>query len=190
MNFIENIKIKIGERLLQKELPVLQRNRNLFNLTTTKTAGIIYEASSIEDYELVRKYVGYLKEYGIKTKVVGYFSKKEMPRFTYSKLDYEFFHKKELNWYFKPPLGSSPFIDKFVNEETDLLIDLNILDYFPLKYIAAMSRAKFKIGAFSEKNKEIHDMMIEIGADKSLKYFLRQVDTYLQMLNKKEGIAI
>lgn len=181
MSLIENIKITIGKRMLRKETEGIQRNRNLFNLTTTKTAGILYEASDVEDYELIKKYVGYLREYGIKVKTIGYFSKKEIPEFTFSKLDYEFFTKKELNWYLKP---MTLFTDQFVVQDFDLLIDLNIHDHFPLKYLAAASAAKFKIGKFSDDNKVTHDMMIEIQTDKTLKYFLRHIDTYLQMINK------
>jgi hypothetical protein len=183
MSFIDNIKTGIGKRMLQKEVAGIQRNRGLFNLATSKTAGILYEASNGEDYELIKKYVGYLKEYGIKVKTIGYFSKKEIPQFTFSKLDYEFFTKKELSWYCKP---LTSFTDQFVQQEFDLLIDLNIYAHFPLKYLASISKAKFKIGRLNEDNKITHDMMIEIDSEKNLKYFLRQVDIYLQMINKKE----
>ncbi len=168
---------------MQKEIANIKRKRNLFNLTTALTAGILYEASNPEDYELIRKYVGYLKEYGIKVKTIGYFSQKEVPQFTFSKLDYEFFTKKELNWYLKP---ITSFTDQFSSQEFDLLIDLNINDHFPLKYIAGISMAKFKIGKYSEENKDVHYMMIEIDSTKNLKYLLRQIDIYLQMINKKE----
>lgn len=183
MKFIEDLKINIGKRILKKERTNIVRSNGLFNLTNSKTAGILYEASNVEDFELVKKYVGYLREYGIRVKTIGYFSKKEIPEFTFSKLDYEFFTKKELNWYMKP---LTTFTDQFIDQEFDLLIDLNIYDYFPLKYMAAISKAKFKIGKLSEDNKVSHDMMIEIDETKNLKYFLRQVDIYLQMLNKKD----
>lgn len=183
MTIITNIKTAIGKYMLKKETAGMVRDRGLFNLTTSKTAGILYEASSGEDYELIKKYVGYLREYGIKVKTIGYFSKKEIPSFTFSKLDYEFFTTKELSWYLKP---MTSFTDHFVKQEFDLLIDLNIHDHFPLKYLACASKAKFKIGKYSDENKVSHDMMIEIDADKNLKYFLRQVDIYLQMINKKE----
>lgn len=183
MSLIENVKMSIGRRMLQKETAGMQRDRGMFMLTNTKTAGILYEASNGEDYELIRKYVGYLREYGIKVKTIGYFSRKEIPQFTYSKLDYEFFTKKELNWYLKP---ATSFTDQFVEQDYDLLIDLNTGDHFPLMYLAGLSKAKFKIGKYSNENRVTHDMMIEIGADKGLKYFLRQIDTYLQMINKKD----
>ncbi len=102
---------------------------------------------------------------------------------TYSKLEYDFFSTKELNWVGKP---SSMVIQNFMNEEYDLLIDLNINDLFPLKYISALSKASFKVGKYNEKELDIYDMMIDSDNTKTLKYFLRQVDVYITMLNKVE----
>jgi hypothetical protein len=88
-----------------------------------------------------------------------------------------------LNWFGKP---STHIIENFINEEYDLLIDLNIHDHFPLKYIAALSKAKFKVGKYKEQDEIIYDMMIDSDNTQKLKYFLRQVDTYIAMLNKPE----
>ena len=79
---------------------------------------------------------------------------------------------------------SSPVIQNFINEEYDLLIDLNIRDYFPLKYISALSKAAFKVGKFDESDTAFFDMMIDADNTKTVKYFLRQIDTYITMLNK------
>lgn len=185
MGFIENIKIKVGKHRLKKETEAIKRKRSFFNFNYTKTAGILYEASKTEDYELVNKYVSYLKGEGIKTKTIGYFSQKEIPEFSFSKTEYSFFTKKETNWFYRPPIETNDFISKFVNEEFDLLIDLNIFDHFPLKYLSSISKAKFKIGKYSDENKAIYDMMMEISSEKSLKYFLKETDTYLHMLNNK-----
>lgn len=74
----------------------------------------------------------------------------------------------------------------FIEEEYDLLIDLNINDHFALKYIAALSKATFKVGKYEEDDVPIHDMMIDSDHTKTVKYFLRQIDTYITMLNKVE----
>ena len=184
MKLIEDIQKKIGAFLLRKELAGVERNKALLNMDDAKTFGIIFEASNKDHVELVKKYAGYLKEMRKKVKVIGYCDAKEIPEFTYSRLEYEFFLKKDLSWYFKP---SGMEIDNFIREEFDVLIDLNLEDHFPLQYIAALSRAKCKVGKFSNEKKEIYDLMIEVDPDKSFKYFLRQVDTYLVMINKKEA---
>ena len=77
-------------------------------------------------------------------------------------------------------------IQNFINEKYDVLLDLNINDHFSLKYISALSKADFKVGKFSTLGVEIYDMMIDSDNTKTLKYFLKQVDIYITMLNKVE----
>jgi hypothetical protein len=185
MSVIKKIKDTVANRNLRKELTLNPRSiqPHKFNFTNIKTVGIIFGASDPEDYELVKRYVIYLREHAKKVKVLGFFSTKEIPTLTYSKLEYDFFSRKELNWYGKP---ESHIIHNFINEEYDLLIDLNIHDHFPLKYISALSKAKFKVGKYKEEDESIFDMMIDSDNTQKLKYFLRQVDTYIGMLNKPE----
>ena len=181
MKFIEDIRIKIGNYFLEKDSSQLNRNRAIYNLEDAKTFGILFDSSNMEDIELVKKYVTYLKEMHKKVKVIGYYSTEIIPEFTYSKLEYDFFSRKELNWYFKP---SGNFVEDFIAEEFDVLLDLNVYDQMPLKYISSLSKAKFKVGKFSMEKNNIFDMMIEKEDSKGFKYFLRQVDTYMTMINK------
>ena len=177
----KGIKELFGNYFLLKEFAETRRNISVANLENAKTIGILFDSSDPEEFELVKRYVLYLKDWKKKVKAIGFFSQKKIPNLTYSKLEYDFFTLKELNWYHKP---SNIYIRNFIHEETDVLIDLNIHDRFPLKYISAMSKAKFKIGKYSDADKFIYDMMIETDKKQGMKYFLRQVDTYLQMVNK------
>lgn len=183
---IRNIKERAGAYFLQKETVGRKRNSTFMNMSEAKTIGILFEASNAENFELVKRYVGYLREMRKKVKVIGYFSTKEIPQLTYSKLEYDFFDKKQLNWYVKP---SGAVIDNFIEEEYDILIDLNIHEHLPLKFIAGLSKARFKVGKTQQGSAEIYDLSIDHSADKTLKYFLRQVDTYLMMINKREENA-
>jgi len=115
--------------------------------------------------------------------VIGFFNLKQMPPMTYSKLEYDFFSQKELNWMGKP---SGVVVQNFINEEYDLLIDLNVHDHFPLKYMCALSRARFKVGKYSLADTDMYDMMIDADNTKTVKYFLRQIDIYVTMMNKTE----
>lgn len=180
--YFKNIRKAIGNYLLKAEVSQLKRNNAAFNMAEAKTFAIVFEASKIEDVELVKKYVVYLKDMKKKVRIIGYFDTLYPPDFTYSKLEYEFFSIKELTWYLKP---AGTFLPVFAEEEFDVLIDLNIHDHFPLKYVSALSMAHFKVGKFSEENKNIFDLLIDFEKDKTFKYFLRQVDIYLDMINKK-----
>lgn len=180
--YFKNIRKIIGSYLLRTEASQLRRNKTAFNIADAKSFAILFEASELEDVDLIKKYVVYLKEMKKKVRVIGYFDTEFPPHFTYSKLEYEFFNLKELTWFLKP---SGTFFDAFCEEEFDVMIDLNIYDHFPLKYVATLSRAQFKVGKFSEENKKIYDLLIDTKPDKSFKYFLQQVDIYLGMINKK-----
>ncbi len=185
MSILTDIKNIIANFYLKLELKdfVKEKKPNKFNFNKIETVGILFDATSPEDLELVKKYVGFLKEHRKKVKVMGFFNTKEIPSLTYSKLEYDFFSSKELNWFGKP---TPAFIKNFMEEEFDLLIDLNIADHFSLKYISALSKASFKVGRFSEKDTEIYDLMIESDNTQTLKYFMKQIDIYIAMLNKNE----
>jgi len=181
----KKIKYILSNYLLKKELQALRKEPKpyKFNFNEIKTVGILFDATSIEDFEIVKRYVVYLREYRKRVKAIGFFSTKEIPALTYSKLEYDFISTKELDWLGKP---SSMVVKNFIDEEYELLIDLNVSYHFPLRYIAALSKAKFKVGKYDEKDTEIYDFMIDADHTKTVKYFLRQVDTYVTMLNKTE----
>jgi hypothetical protein len=162
----------------------LVRNREMMSISDSKTIGIVFEASDKEEFELVKKYVLYLREQKKKVKAIGYFSGGETPTLTFSKLEYDFFSKKDLNWYGKP---NDKFVHNFIEEEFDILIDMDIHNHFALRYVSAISRSRFKVGLHSTENEAVFDLMIEGMEGKGLKYYLRQVDTYLQMLNKDKS---
>lgn len=185
MSILQNIKQTVAGLYLKLELKDHVRNSkpNKFSFNQVKTVGILFDASNPEDFELVKRYIQYLREHRKKVKALGYYPAKRIPDMTYSKLEYDFFSAKETNWFGKP---SAMVIQNFINEEYDLLLDLNIQDHFPLKYISALSKASFKVGKYTQKDVAIYDMMIDSDNTKTLKYFLRQVDVYITMLNKVE----
>lgn len=186
MSILSGMKDYIGGIMLKREVRMLNQVRkiNKFKFENVKTVGIIFDAASAEDFELVKRYANELRDNGKKIKVLGYFKSNGVPALTYSKLDFDFFSNKEVSLLGKP---TPVFIRNFIEEEYDLLIDLNIHDHFALRYVAAMSKAVFKVGKFEEENDiHTHDMMIDSDHTKTIKYFLRQIDTYIMMLNKAE----
>jgi effector-binding domain-containing protein len=185
MGLIANIKNAFGNYFLKREMGGLVRDRSILSLEDAKTIGIIFEASNKEEFELVRKYVLYLRELKKKVKAIGYFSEGPTPETATSKLEFDFFSKKDLSWYNKP---SDKFVSNFIKEDYDILIDLNIHNHFALRYIAGISKARFKVGRHQEGDDYIYDLMLESTNGKGLKFFLRQVDTYLGMLNKKNEV--
>jgi hypothetical protein len=180
VGLIENIKTIYANRQIKSEAKNVSRQKAVCNIDDAKTVGIVFPFNSKEDFELLKKYVLYLRELKKKVKAIGYYKTKEEPNIQYSKVDYDLFSKKSHNWYGKP---TDHIVTNFIDEEFDIMIDVNPDNDAVITYIAAMSKAKFKVGRF-EENDFIHDLMFESPKEKGLKYFLRQVDTYLAMINK------
>lgn len=180
MALIYNIKKYYANRQIKSEAKNVSRQKIVSNIDDSKTIGIVFPYTTREDFELLKKYVLYLRELKKKVKAIGYYKTKEEPEIQYSKVDYDFFSKKSHNWYGKP---TDHLVTNFIEEEFDIMIDVNPDHDAVITYTAAMSKAKFKVGRF-EENDFIHDLMFESPNEKGLKYFLRQVDTYLAMINK------
>ncbi|MDQ3048958.1 MAG: hypothetical protein M3R27_15515, partial [Bacteroidota bacterium] len=118
MSLLKRIKLSIANNSLESESKsdprILQPTK--FNFDNISSVGILFDATSAEDFELVKRYVVYLREHRKKVKVLGFFSTKNIPALTYSKLEYDFFSVKELNWFGKP---SSMVVSNFIKEEYD-----------------------------------------------------------------------
>ena len=181
----KGIKNKVGNYILRQELQNLPRQRAFMNLEECKTIGILFVYDTPENFDLLKKYVSYLKDFKKKIKAFGFFNMDaEPPGLSYSKVEFEFFNRKDLNWYGRPTIV---YTQNFIEEQRDVLIDLNLNDAVPLKFMAAKSNARFKIAKLTEENKKYCDMLIAYDKTKNFKYFLAQVDTYLGMVNKKEN---
>jgi len=156
-------------------------------MADAKTVGILFDATQTENFDLVKKYIIYLKDMKKRVKAIGFYNQKETPPMAYSKLEYDFFTIKDLNWYNFP---DNIYVRNFIEEEHDILLDLNIYDSFPLRYVSSVSKAKFKVGKKSERNSSTFDLMIDADASKGMKYFLRNIDAYLFIINKKHDKQI
>lgn len=185
MSILIKVKAVIANLYLQYKLNRLTRNTkpaNRFNFKNVKTIAILFDATEKLDFELMKKYVNYLREHGKKVKVVGFYNSKTVPEHVYSKLEYDFYSTKDLSFIGEPkPL----FINSFLAEEFDLMVDLNLKNHFSLKYISFLSNAKFKVGAYNAKYTDNYELMIDIEKNNTLKYFLRQIDIYVPMFNKE-----
>jgi hypothetical protein len=182
MKAIRKLKDKIGEARLAKVIGKSPRKKEFINIAGAKNIGIIFDATDIDRLEIIKKYVGGLKDRKKVVKVIGYFDQKFTPvNISYSKSEFDFFNQKELSGSNQP---SSPYIRTFIDEPMDVLIDLNIYNKFPLRSIAIKSMAKFKIGIDIPENKKVHDLFISLKPEQGLVTFLSQVERYFDMINK------
>jgi hypothetical protein len=162
MNWIDTFKEYMGRRVLAQKLKNQIRHPIICNIDHVQHIGIIYNATEYVSFEIIRNLVKDLSHDSRKITVLGYVdSKKLIDHYLYRK-GFDFFSKNELNWYSKPV---STVVDHFIAEPFDLLINLSLEEYYPIRYITALSAASFKAGKFSPD--EIHlDFMIDIEKEK------------------------
>jgi len=179
--FLEKLRTRVGNYLLDKEVTKAKQERTILSMRDAIYIGIVFNSENAEEMDLVIKYDNYLKEMGKKVKVIGYISAKDPTANLAWWPEQHYITRKEISWAFKP---NEEYINSFVKEPFDMLIDMNIAGRLPLMFVTASSKAKCKVGRYNEKYLGIYDVMIEADETKTLKYFLRNVDTYMEMLNK------
>lgn len=183
MKLFDRIKEWMGMRRLQRDLSV-ERKPIARNLAMARKVAIVYVVEDETAHNHIRNYVKRIKdELGISNiMALGYSDEKALPHYLHAKLNFDAICQKDLNWY-RIPQGNA--VQNFMAEEYDILIDLTLTDRLPVQYIMAKSRARFKVGRWSESNKRILDMMIDMAGAQSLPQLIQQVHRYLLMVNAR-----
>jgi len=88
------------------------------------------------------------------------------------------FNKKDLDWAFRP---RGEAVSSFLQQPFDILIILDKHPTIPLEYVAALSKAKFRVGPLTG-NTFCYELMIEATGAKDLKGFLNQVSFFLNKM--------
>ena len=173
----------LGKWVFKRELKINKRRKEVCNLESAKSIGILYDASSEEQINLVRPFVSFFFDLKKDVKALGFVNAKELSYCHVPKLQYDFFYKKDLNWYYKP---QNYIIDNFIKKEHDILINLTDSSVIPIKYLVASSLAHFKIGIY-EENYQIYDLMISLTDDRSQQKLMNEIKHYINLINKKNG---
>ena len=178
----DGIKHKTGNFFLEKEHQQQGRKSKLVKLKQATKVGILYDGDQVEVHNQIKKYIRKLKEEeGIrKITALGYSTLKEAPDHLQAKLDFEFFTKKEVNWYGRP---SGARVQNFLAETFDILLDFSEQKELALQFVLVNSPAKFKVGRFTERADAPYDLMINTGETQSLSHLIAQTHHYLKVFN-------
>jgi hypothetical protein len=170
MKMVEKIKTDVGKRVLTGKMTSHRRIPVVCNFNDAKNIGILYNATEYISFEIIKDFVKMLAVNQAKVTVLGYVhSKKLIDHYLYRK-GFDFFSKNDLNWYYKPVSAS---VQQFMTEPFDLLIDLSLEDYYPVRYITSLSPATFKVGRYVPGDLSL-DFMIDIEKEKNTMKSLRQ----------------
>jgi hypothetical protein len=171
---------KSGSYLLNKQLKGQQRKVVARNLSDTRHAGILFEADSPENMDLVKELIRDLSNHHIKSQALGYIHG-DRQGFNYiGDSTFSFVNKKEFNFFYK---SKNELVNQFIDQPYDLLIVFCQNDYFPIKYIGNLSKSALKVGRTGLCN-EMLDLMIDLSPDSTLKQLKENLLYYLGELNK------
>ena len=159
-----------------------KRNVQIFNLEQAKSIGVVYDASTENDYNRAASLIRHLQSQGKMVKSIGLSPFKVLPHYLPVKLAFNYISLKDINWYKKP---ENQFIDEFIAYEFDVLIDLNLQADDSLLYVVKLSKAKFKIGLYNEAQKDVYDFMLEGIEPGKVSLFIKELLHYLEIFNKK-----
>ena len=193
MNFIQQIRIKTGNYFLHKGIDSFKRNRKLVNINSAGSVGILFELTEDAVYYSIQKYLQKLQEKKIKVKALGYASNKLVTNHFLPVLSFDFFNPKQINWFLIP---KAPCVQDFVDTDFDICINISSENVFPLKYIAGMSKARLKVGAYGKEMpgkkynelSHIYDIMLLADENHDQIAFLENIHEYLTILNPKENV--
>ncbi len=180
MAVVGNIKKTTARFLLRKKLSQLKREVTSLPFKDVKEVGVLYDATERSNYDLVRMFIHNLKGEGKRVVSIGFINSKKEATFIKPQLDYYYFNKKEINWLGIPTNSDAK---RFIHTNFDLLIDLNIDEFFPLEYICSLSRSKFKVGKMEGYHSSVCDMQIDISKNYNTNFLITQLKHYLKLIN-------
>jgi hypothetical protein len=181
MSIVQKTKNKAGEYFLRSEAAGIQRKRKAANLDSADTIAIIFDATDNTEFDIIKKYIKKLKEDKRKVRALGFYDAKDSPAIMASKLEYDFFTRKQLKWYLKP---DDPIIQNFLDEPFDILINLSLHPKTPILYLVALSHAGFKVGASHKKFNPWYDLIIQTPLD-NLNTLIANTEKVLAMIKSK-----
>jgi hypothetical protein len=177
----KNFKLRIGHSRLNKQLKSFNREKKVHNFVSARNIGILFYASNESVFKQVMDFVDFLSKQNLEVCMLAYCPEKEVPQKYQLYESVNIFNVKEINWYGKP---LAPFTSEFTKMKFDILIDLTTQEIFPLKWIASLSIAKFKVGNLSYYGNP-NDLIINVKPDENLEYLISQIKHYLNLINNR-----
>jgi hypothetical protein len=181
VKLIDNIKRNAGLSALGKSLKTVKRTKFVHNLVTARKVAILGVVNTLKDFDDITSLQKFLNEKNMQVDVLVYFPGKEVPQQLLLRKGINIFNRNEVNWYGKPLVSS---VEHFCREEYDILIDLSMVELFPVRWISTLSRSKFKVGSLSYAGNP-YELIINVDNKKEITYLSEQMIHYLNLINNR-----
>ena len=179
MGLKKKIQAGLGQMRFNRETARQKHPRKTISFDAARKIGLLYDATEEQDFEIVKEYVKTIRGRQKDVLALGYVNKRDLPVNQFAQLGLDFFTRKQLNWQLIPQCLE---VSNFIKEPFDILINLCGNHLFPLRYIAALSHARLRVGRFERQFVNCYEIMIDTNGDSDLKHFIRQTEEYLSKL--------
>jgi hypothetical protein len=172
----KKLRTTIGERILRNKFKVRKRKRCIHDFQDAKSIGVLFKTNNLNDFQLVKNFLHYLREFNTKVIALCYIDTKKIPDYYLLMKGFNFFSKNSVNFFYIP---NHQLVDDFMEQHFDILIDLSVENSFPVKYIGVLSNADFKIGMLRKNEENYYDLMIDIGSNKNIENLIENIKHYI-----------
>ena len=160
---------------LMKRMP--SNVRKAISNESAETIGILFNATDLDNRNIVEQYAKKLKGQGKKVKLLGFFDNKmESEHYTFPH-----FNRKKIDWALRP---TGPDVQSFIKEPFDILINVDTETQTHSEYIAALSQACLRVGPYTQ-NTFCYDLMIDTKKANDLRFFIRHIEQLLEKTTKR-----
>ena len=166
----------IFKNYLQYKTNKLKRKRGSEHHHVTyekaQSVGILFTNSSVELIDKAEKLSEYFKKDGKKVKIMAYEPSKEV-----NHLPFDSFSDKDISFWGNIRYSN---LENFLNQSFDFLCCIDDRPNLIIEHLIFSSKAKCKVGKFSEGSESAYDLMVAPGSDAD---WIKGIHTYMSRLN-------
>ncbi len=179
VSIANKIRRKIRLLLKQRALRRYARKRHVVSYALAKHFAVLYEMEPGGGFASIRPIVKQLQTENKKLSVVAYYPQKRMPEALDVPEGVACVVRKDFSLLMRP---KNEALRQFLNKEYDILIDLSSHQAFPMKMLAAMTPATYKVGAHHPDYVDIYDLILDVKDNFTASELAKHVIHYLKII--------
>ncbi len=165
--------------LKRRALRSFAREPHVVSYSMANHMAILYEMNPEGDHAPITLFIKQLQLENKKLSVVAYYPLKRMPEGMDVPKETICVIRKDFSLLMRP---KNEALRQFLNKEFDILIDLSSHKAFPMKMLAALTPAAYKVGAHHPDYVDIYDLILDVKDNCTASELAKHVIHYLKII--------
>ncbi len=175
MKYWDRLRSYFYNKNIEGRIKTSKATHQVINLADAKTIGIVYDSTPTDNDQVIAAFAAQLRNQNKEVEILGFVNDTK----TNSKEGVTIFNKKNLSWTLAP---ADERVNAFASKPFDLLLGCYTGTNLPLEFIARISKARWRVGAYTENKTDGFDMMVNMGTKTDLNYLLEQTIYFLNQI--------